>query len=281
LDASSPLEIVSNAESGGTAQGFLLIAAGFHKLGETVPLMTGKRLFCAATLFVLSLTTLPALGQNSQALPDAPDPNPGLPPVHASGSDTYAPSKWYGVVDPGEKVPPLHPHDKMVFWLHEDARPVGWIPAIIASGWSQWVGGDPKYGSDSPAFGERIGAAVLRDTSMRFFSDSLLPTVTHEDPRYFRKAYGGIKGRAAYALEQVFVCRRDDGSSGFNYSNTMGHLAGSALTPTYYPARSANGQVVATTWALSLAGDAAGNLFLEFWPDVRDAVFLRQKRHKP
>jgi hypothetical protein len=240
--------------------------------------MTSKRFFRAAALFLFFLTALSVLGQSSQALPDAPSPNSGLPPVHASGSDTYAPSKWYGVVDPGEKIPPLHPRDKMMFWVHEDARPVGWIPAILVSGWSQLVNGDPDYGSDSAAFGERIGAAVLRDTSMRFFSDSLLPTATHEDPRYFRKAYGGIKARAAYAAEEVFVGRRDDGTSGFNYSNVLGHLAGAALTPTYYPARSANGRVVATTWSISLAGAAGGNLFLEFWPDVRDAVFLKKHR---
>lgn len=244
--------------------------------------MTSKQFLCAVALFLFSLTTLPAFGQSSQALadpalPDAPAPSSSLPPLHASGSDTYAPSKWYGVVDPGEKIPALHPRDKMMFWLHEDARPIGWVPGLLLAGWSQMVLTDPKYGSDSTAFGERVGATVLRDSSMRFFSDSLLPAVTHEDPRYFRKAYGGIKERGVYAAERVFVGQRDDGTSGFNYSTVLGHLAGSALTPTYYPAPSANGRVVATTWALSLAGAAGGNLFLEFWPDVRDLVF---KKHR-
>ena len=99
-----------------------------------------------------------------------------------------------------------------------------------------------------------MGAAVLRDTSMRFFSDSLIPTLTHEDPRYFRKAYGGYKARGVYAAERVFVAQRDNGTRGFNYTDTLGHLAASALTPTYYPAPSANGRVVVHSEANCIAG---------------------------
>jgi hypothetical protein len=161
----------------------------------------------------------------------------------------------------------------MLVWLHEEVSPVGWFSAVLSSGYAQWTNGDPKYGTDSAAFGERLGAGALRDASMRFLSDSLLPTLTHEDPRYYRKAYGGVVTRGLYAASRVFVARRDSGVRGFNYSDTLGHFAASALTPTYYPAPSANRRVVAATWVLSLAGDAGGNLFLEFWPDVRDAVF--------
>jgi hypothetical protein len=168
----------------------------------------------------------------------------------------------------------------MLFWLHDETSPVGWVPAVFSSGWEQLMNGDPKYGHNSTAYGERVGAAVLRESSMRFFSDSLFPTLTHEDPRYYRKAYGGVKTRGDYAIEQVFVKRRDDGIRGFNYSDTLGRLAASALTLTYYPAPSANGRVVMQTWAVSLAGDAGANLFLEFWPDVRDAVF-HWHRHAP
>jgi hypothetical protein len=113
---------------------------------------------------------------------------------------------------------------------------------------------------------------------MRFFSNSLIPTLAHEDPRYFRKSHGSIRNRGIYAAERVFVTQHDDGSHGFNYSDTLGHLAASALTPTYYPATSANARVVMTTWGLSLAGDAGGKLFLEFWPDARRLIQARHRR---
>ncbi len=56
----------------------------------------------------------------------------------------------------------------MVYWMHEEIDPIDWIPGVVSAGWEQLVDGDPKFGSDSPAFGERLGAMVIRDTSMRF-----------------------------------------------------------------------------------------------------------------
>jgi hypothetical protein len=198
--------------------------------------------------------------------------------MHVTRESSYAQSKWFGVVDPGEKVPPLYTRDKMVFWLHEEIEPLSLFPAFTSSGWEQLMGTDPKYGSDSGAYGQRLGAAVVREASMRLFSDSLLPAITHEDPRYYRKAYGPIKDRGIYAAERVFVSQRDDGSHGFNYSDTLGRAAASVLTLAYYPQPSANATVVARTWGVSLAGLAGVNLFQEFWPDVRDKVFHRHER---
>lgn len=220
-------------------------------------------------LFLLLYVLLPALGasgQESGLLPDAPS-------VHPSETDGFPKSKWFGVVDPGEKIPPLYTRDKMMFWVHEEIQPLSLFPAFVSSGWEQMMNTDPKYGKDSGAYGERLGAGVLREASMRFFADSLLPTVTHEDPRYFRKAYGTVTQRGVYAAERVFVAQHDDGSHGFNISDTMGRAAASALAMTYYPAASVNARVAARTWGVSLAGLAGNNLFLEFWPDVRDKVF--------
>ncbi|MFZ0661776.1 MAG: hypothetical protein WAM66_03725 [Acidobacteriaceae bacterium] len=231
------------------------------------------------------LAAFPVSGRAAESLPDAPTPqvaqvpNPGPLPPHASNSGSKPPSKWDGVVDPGQVIPPLSARDKMLYWIHEGARPISLAPMFLSAGWGQLVDGDPKYGSDSAAFGERLGAAALRQNSARFFSDSLLPVLTREDPRYYRKAYGSIEARGIYAAERVFVIQRDNGTSGFNYSDTLGNLAAMALTPTYYPAPSVNATAVFTGWLTSFAGSAGDNLFLEFWPDARDAIF-RRHRHR-
>lgn len=240
------------------------------------------RFICTGLLLVL-LAISPALSRAVEPLPDAPFPrvvqrtDTGQPSFHVTHTTT--PSKWDGVVDPGEQIPPLSSRDKMLYWIQADTHPVSWFPTLLSAGWEQLLDGHPKYGSDSAAFGERLGAAVLRENSARFFSSSLLPAITHEDPRYYRKAFGDIEARGVYAAERVFVARRDDGSSGFNASLVLGNLAASALTPTYYPAPSANARVVVTSWLLSFLGNAGGNLFQEFWPDARDAIFHRHRDH--
>ena len=248
--------------------------------------------------FVLSLGARAAQGQ-SALLPDAPKPqvavvdDPGLldgavsadPQASTGGSSpqaarpmahaSYEKRKWAQWVDPGERIPPLYAKDKWVFWLHEEARVSTVFPALVSAGYGQLTD-TPAYGSDSEAFGDRTGAAFLRQATMRFFCSSMFPVLYREDPRYFRKARGSYLRRAGWAAERTFITQRDSGSHGFNFSNILGHLAASALTPLYYPAPSANVRVVMQTWGTSIAGSAGDNLFLEFLPDAMRAW----RRHK-
>jgi hypothetical protein len=215
--------------------------------------------------------------QNPPAKPDplAPpaqaDAQAASPITHAS----FEERKWAQYVDPGERIPPLYPRDKWVFWLHEEARWSSTFPAFVSAGYGQLTG-TPAYGSDSEAFGKRVGAALVRQASMRFFCSSLFPVYLGEDPRYFRKASGGYMGRAGWATERAFITQRDSGSHSFNFSNVFGHLAASALTQVYYPSKSRSVHVVMQTWGTSIAGSAANNLFLEFVPDALNAWHSRK-----
>lgn len=242
-------------------------------------------------LLLLLCTTLSASAQRDASLPDAPVPAvgveqstpqitpPGKPESGKAGSVDKASlekRKWSQYVDPGEHVPRLTARDKMVFWLHQEARVSSLFPALLSAGYGQLTD-TPEYGSDSGAFGDRFGAALIRQATMRFFCGSLMPTLDGEDPRYFRKASGGYGGRAGWAAEQAIIAHRDSGRRSFNVSDVVGHLAASALTPLYYPGPSANTRVVIQTWGTSIAGAAGNNLFLEFWPDVVN--LLHRKRH--
>lgn len=203
--------------------------------------------------------------------------NSGAPPSTSPiAPDAYENRKWSGYVDPGERVPVLRPRDKMLFWLHEEIQPASPLPAFISAGYSQLTNGDPKYGSNDTAFGERLGAALLRQASMRFFSDSLLPSLDHEDPRYYRKASGSYATRALHAVCFSFVDRTDGGRRTFNAANVIGHLAATALALTYYPQPSIHSSVVMRTWGVSVGGTATDNLVLEFWPDVVNKMHHRK-----
>lgn len=231
----------------------------------------------------LSLSALPAIAQGSSALPDAPRPSVPAPNaddatgIGSSRPAPYAPRpllhaplakrKWAQFIDPGERVPPLDTRDKWRFWLVNETRPTSPLPTFLSAGYGQLTD-VPQYGSDSGAFGDRLGAAFLRDASMRFFCDSFFPVLTREDPRYERKAHGSYQARATWAAEHALIARNDNGSHGFNSSDVFGHLAASLLTLAYYPPPDVRASMVLRTWGTSVAGKAANNLFLEFWPDV-------------
>jgi hypothetical protein len=126
------------------------------------------------------------------------------------------------------------------------------------------------------AYGQRFGAALADETSQSFFSDAILATWWHQDPRYFRKGPGrGVVFRSFYAVSRVFVCRTDSGRSAGNWSNLVGTAMGIGLSNVYYPRPSITFHENGSRFITSLSSSAFGNLLPEFWPDIR-----RKFRHK-
>jgi hypothetical protein len=215
----------------------------------------------------------------AQTLVDAPQPQQA--PQSNPPSESFAPvaqqmvipplppaRRYAQVIEPGQATETFSPPEKLVFSFTEVARPITLIPALYSSGWEQIFLTDPKYGSDAGAFGEKFGAALLRSTSVRVFSDGILASAFHQDPRYYRIAHGSAFHRGLLSAEQAVVRRNDSGEEEFNYSGVLGRAAAAALTTTYYPSPSVTGRVVGLTFATSMATDAGGNLVLEFLPSI-------------
>jgi len=234
-----------------------------------IPLIA-RRFWIGGLLF----PALMASAQSPSALPNAPQPAllaasapvPALPQTVARSHARRF--RWRPYVNPGQPHHPLTAREKMNFWLHLETRPYSPLPSFFSAAYEQGTNGNPKFGTDSGAFGERLGAAFVRDASMRFFVGSAFPVLFHEDPRYYRMQNGSVVARGLWAGEQALVTHTDSGRLTPNYSDLLGHLAACALTLLYYPAPSANGRVVMESWATSVAGDAGNKLILEFVPSL-------------
>ncbi len=220
-----------------------------------------------------------ASSAEAQNLPDAPQT--ATPPTHvavpatrSSTAEALKRRQWSDVVEPGEKIPPLTFHQKLLFPLHEELQPVyTLVPVLAVAGYGVWRNTDPKLGTDSGGFGERVGEGALRQAISRELSDGLLPIAFHQDPRYFRKAYGSYDARIEHAIARIFITQNDSGAKSVNYSDILGRGMSAALTQTYYPQKSIGSGVVLHTWGVSLLALGGGNLFVEFWPDVKKKVF--------
>jgi hypothetical protein len=139
-----------------------------------------------------------------------------------------------------------------------------------------------KYGEGAGPYGQRFGAAAADITTQNFFSDAVLASLLHEDPRYFRRGPEfGIWYRVGYALSRVVVTRTDAGKGTFNYSGMLGMGMGIALSNAYYPESSVNGREVASRFETSLAASALSNLLPEFWPDIHQKFLHRKSRPAP
>ena len=93
----------------------------------------------------------------------------------------------------------------------------------------------PNYPLGAKGYGERFGANLASGTSEALFGNAILPSLLHQDPRYFYRGSGTRRSRAWHAILAPFVCEGDDGKSQPNYSQWGGSLISAALSNTYYP----------------------------------------------
>ena len=104
-----------------------------------------------------------------------------------------------------------------------------------------------------------------------------LPSVLHEDPRYFRQGKGTPRSRTWYAVSRTFVTRRDDGTNEFNMSQMLGQLASCGISTSYYPAQDRSAGSVFLNWAVNLGYNSGYNMLTEYYTDMLNAVFHRHK----
>jgi len=202
-----------------------------------------------------------------------PPPSPQPPNARTKHSAHLAMT-----VAPNEMAQPMPVRDKVVGGLGDSVSlfaATGWV---ASAGWSHWTNGSPNYGTDKGAFGQRLGAAALRNISQDIFHDCLFAPVLHEDPRYYIMGRGNnFFKRVIYAGTRTIITRSDSGHTRPNFSLLAGDAAGAALTVTYYPAKNTSFTEVAETFGGSLGGSALGYVVTEFIGDALQYAHLRKK----
>ncbi len=103
-----------------------------------------------------------------------------------------------------------------------------------------------------------------------------LPTLLHQDERYYAMGHGSKWKRLGYSLSQVAVARNYDDKPVINYSEIIGRASAQAISTTYYPSADSNWSDLSAKYAYSLLRDGATNAFREFWPDIAVHVLHRK-----
>jgi hypothetical protein len=103
------------------------------------------------------------------------------------------------------------------------------------------------------AFGDQIIGSYV--------TEAILPSLLHEDPRFFRLGSGTFWHRSYYAVSRIVVTRADSGKSRFYVSEVAGNVAVVAITSAYYPDSRSPAQG-AERYGLALGNDAVSNMRL-------------------
>jgi hypothetical protein len=122
----------------------------------------------------------------------------------------------------------------------------------------------PKYGQGWGAYGERIGATAADGFSDIMIGGAILPSLLHQDPRYFYQGTGTTGSRIRHAMLSPFVARGDNGSWQPNYSSIGGDLASSALSNLYFPQANRGVGLVFGNFAVGTAERIGASVAQEF-----------------
>ena len=122
----------------------------------------------------------------------------------------------------------------------------------------------PDFQQGAKGYFQRFGANTADNVTGIMIGGAILPSLLHQDPRYFYKGKGTKRSRTLHALMWAFACKGDNGKWQPNYSSIGGDLAGAAISTTYYPESNRGVGAVFANVAMGAAQREVSNLFQEF-----------------
>ncbi|GGA68571.1 hypothetical protein GCM10011507_20100 [Edaphobacter acidisoli] len=251
--------------------------------------------------FVL-MSTLAVYAQQPAALPDAPVPDvqiaaladngqsssscsdqnaDGVKPASAVNPSKQQPKRILGImpnyraVSAGEIPPPPTPKEAFGIATKNSFDYSSYIFVGITSLLAEGNDSHPQLGKGVAGFGRYYWRGFVDKTDGNYLVIFALPTVFHEDERYFAKGEGSIWNRAFYASSRVFITRTYSGNERFNNSEIFGRGIAQAISTTYYPSKTRTVGQISEKYAYALGRDALTNTFREFWPDIATHVLHR------
>jgi hypothetical protein len=121
-----------------------------------------------------------------------------------------------------------------------------------------------NYSQNARGYGERLGTGLADGITEGLIGNALLPSLLHQDPRYFYQGSGTKKSRAFHSMLAAFICKGDNGAWQPNYSTWGGSLISSSISLAYYPSSDRNARHVFGNFGIGMGLHVAGGLAQEF-----------------
>jgi hypothetical protein len=138
----------------------------------------------------------------------------------------------------------------------------------------------PVLGKGISGFYAYTWRGFLDKTDNTYLSAWLLPSLLHEDTRFFAMGPShSIPIRALYVISRQGVARTYGGRQTPNIAGLGGKVLTQVVSRTYYPTGATSFAVLATKFAYSAMRDIAITSIREFYPDAA-AHFIRKHREK-
>jgi Carboxypeptidase regulatory-like domain len=159
---------------------------------------------------------------------------------------------------------PMTAGQKYQLAAHSLVDPFSFVGTGIFAAAEQWQNTFPGYGQGAKGYAKRYGAAYADEALSRMIGSAILPSLLHQDPRYFYRGTGSKKSRALYAISQAVICRGDNGKMQPNYSYVLGSFAAGGISNLYHPAGDRGVSLTISNGFLNVGAHAIDNLAREF-----------------
>ncbi|MGA3027353.1 MAG: hypothetical protein ABSF98_21560 [Bryobacteraceae bacterium] len=246
------------------------------------PFRTGR--LCATIALGLALIPSRMLAQQSApaatpapADPPASRPQPGTP---ADNKDQQPDKRIFGVLPnyrtaaKTAEYAPINTHQKFMIAVKDSFDwPVYFVSGAFAALY-QIENQNPSFGQGMKGYAHRYITSYGDQAIGNMMTEAIVPTLLHEDPRYFPMWGGGKWRRIWWAGTRVMVDRSDNGGTRFNFSEWLGNGAAAAIGNVYYPQSRGFGPTWQRTYT-QVATDAFSNELKEFWPDIKRRLVKR------
>lgn len=182
----------------------------------------------------------------------------------------------FAAVNANTQLPPLTTKGK--FWLAtEDSFDYSsFIWTGVLAGQEFGSNNYPEFGHGAAGYGRYYWHTFVDGVSGTYFTEAIVPWITHQDPRYYTMGHGGFFRRTGYALSRVVLTKTDSGRTTFNWSELGGNALEAGLANLYYPPQERGGHQTAVNWGDQIESAALNNIAKEFWPDVRRILFHKK-----
>jgi hypothetical protein len=200
------------------------------------------------------------------------------PPIGVSKDRLFYALPNFLTLENSANVPPLSDKEKfkVVAKGSFDYVQIPWYGFL--AGISQAEDSEEGFGQGAAGYGKRFGAYFADGTIENFMTGAILPSLLHEDPRYFQLGEGTFMHRTGYSISRIFATRTDSGGQQFNFSEVVGSALSSGIsTYSYHPRADRTLPNTLSVWGTQVGYDTITLVVKEFWPDIRRKL---NKKHQ-
>lgn len=175
------------------------------------------------------------------------------------------------------KLPPQSSKEKFKLMFEDSFDYSAFVYVGILAGVADAQKSYPEFGHGGIAYGRYYWHQFADNLDGNLMTEAVLPSVLHEDPRYYTLGRGGIVRRSIYSVGRLAITRSDLTATNaahntFNFSEIVGNGASAGISGLYYPSHDRTWTKTGQKWIVQIALDGFSNLVKEFWPDVNDRI---------